>query len=138
MGDGTEFDDALLGLRGFRVLAVTEDGDELLVGIETIRRVAGWSPHHCSGRTGSARPPNLANSLAGEHASIGRVSDTRRDVPPARGHGCRSATSLSGQRLGQGTPFVEDIADPRDDVVRTHRVEQRRAVVTAFESQAGA
>ena len=41
MGDGTEFDDALLGLPGFRVLAVTEDGDELLVGIETIRRVAG-------------------------------------------------------------------------------------------------
>ena len=41
MGDGTEFDDALLGLPGFRVLAVTEDGDELLVGIETIRRAAG-------------------------------------------------------------------------------------------------
>jgi transposase len=41
MGDGTEFDDALLGLPGFRVLAVTEDGDELLVGIETIRQVAG-------------------------------------------------------------------------------------------------
>ena len=41
MGDGTEFDDALLGLRGFRVLAVSEDGDELLVGIETIRRAAG-------------------------------------------------------------------------------------------------
>jgi hypothetical protein len=41
MGDGTEFDDALLGLRGFRVVAVTEDGDELLVGIETIRRAAG-------------------------------------------------------------------------------------------------
>jgi len=40
MGDGTEFDDALLGLPGFRVLAVTEDGDELLVGIETIRRAA--------------------------------------------------------------------------------------------------
>jgi hypothetical protein len=42
MGDGTEYDDALLGLRGFRVLAVTEDGNELLVGIETIRRVAGY------------------------------------------------------------------------------------------------
>ena len=41
MGDGTEFDDALLGLPGFRVLAVTEDGEELLVGIETIRRAAG-------------------------------------------------------------------------------------------------
>jgi hypothetical protein len=41
MGDGTEFDDALLGLPGFRVVAVTEDGDELLVGIETIRRAAG-------------------------------------------------------------------------------------------------
>jgi transposase len=39
--DGTEFDDALLGVSGFRVVAVTEDGDELLVGIETIRQVAG-------------------------------------------------------------------------------------------------
>src|ERR1700674_3341734 len=41
MGDGTEFDDALLGLAGFRVTAVSEHGDELLVGIETIRRAAG-------------------------------------------------------------------------------------------------
>ena len=41
MGDGTEFDDVLLGLPGFRVLAVTDDGDELLVGIETIRQAAG-------------------------------------------------------------------------------------------------
>ncbi|MFZ2058642.1 MAG: transposase [Acidimicrobiales bacterium] len=41
MGDDIEFDDALLGLPGFRVLAVTEEGDELLVGIETIRRAAG-------------------------------------------------------------------------------------------------
>jgi transposase len=41
MGDGTEFDDAPLGLSGFRVVAVTEDGDELLVGIETIRQAAG-------------------------------------------------------------------------------------------------
>jgi integrase len=45
MGDGTEFDDTLLGLPGFRVLAVTEDGDELLVGIETIRRAAGCLRH---------------------------------------------------------------------------------------------
>ena len=41
MGDGTEFDDALLGLPGFRVLAVTEHGDEVVVGIEVIRRAAG-------------------------------------------------------------------------------------------------
>jgi transposase len=41
MGDGTEFDDALLGLRGFRVTAVSDDGAELLVGIETIRQAAG-------------------------------------------------------------------------------------------------
>ena len=41
MGDGNEFDDALLGLPGFRVTAVAEDGDELLVGIETIRAAAG-------------------------------------------------------------------------------------------------
>jgi hypothetical protein len=38
MGDGTEFDDKLLGLPGFRVLAVTEDGAELLVGIRSARR----------------------------------------------------------------------------------------------------
>ena len=41
MGDGTEYDDVLLGLRGFRVLAVTDDGAELVVGIETIRQAAG-------------------------------------------------------------------------------------------------
>jgi len=41
MGDGTEFADQLLGLPGFRVLAVTENGNELLVGIETIRQAAG-------------------------------------------------------------------------------------------------
>ena len=41
MGDGTEFDDVSLGLPGFRVLAVSEERDELLVGIETIRRAAG-------------------------------------------------------------------------------------------------
>src|ERR1039458_10354679 len=52
MGDGTEFDDALLGLRGFRVLAVTEDGDELLVGIETIRRAAGCPSCGVIARTG--------------------------------------------------------------------------------------
>ena len=44
MGDSTDLMTALLGLRGFRVLAVTEDGDELLVGIETIRRVAASFP----------------------------------------------------------------------------------------------
>jgi hypothetical protein len=31
----------LLGLSGFRVPAMTEEGDELLVGIETIRRRPG-------------------------------------------------------------------------------------------------
>ena len=41
MGDGTEYDDVLLGLPGFRVTAVTEEGDELVVGIETIRQAAG-------------------------------------------------------------------------------------------------
>jgi hypothetical protein len=43
MGDGTEFDDALLGLSGLGVLAVTDDGDELLVGIETICRAGECS-----------------------------------------------------------------------------------------------
>jgi len=33
-----------LGLPGFWVLAVTDDGAELLVGIETIRRAAGCPP----------------------------------------------------------------------------------------------
>src|SRR5665213_145061 len=41
MSDGTDFDDTLLGLPGFRVTAVTDDGEELLVGIETTRRIAG-------------------------------------------------------------------------------------------------
>jgi hypothetical protein len=36
MGDGTEFDDALLGLPGFRV--------RVTVGMETIRRAAGFPP----------------------------------------------------------------------------------------------
>ncbi len=41
MGDGTEYDDVLLRLPGFRVVAVTEYDDVLLVGIETIRRAVG-------------------------------------------------------------------------------------------------
>jgi transposase len=41
MGDGTEFDNTFLALSGFRALAVTDDGAELLVGIETIRQAAG-------------------------------------------------------------------------------------------------
>ena len=41
IADGTELDDVLLVLPGFLVLAVTEDGAELLVGIETIRQTAG-------------------------------------------------------------------------------------------------
>jgi transposase len=41
MNDGNDFDSALLGLPGFRVTAVTDDGDERLVGIETIRQAAG-------------------------------------------------------------------------------------------------
>jgi len=41
VGDGTEFDDTFLALPGFKVMAVTDDGAELLVGIETIRQAAG-------------------------------------------------------------------------------------------------
>lgn len=41
MSDGTGFEDLLVGLPGFRVTAVTEDGDELLVGVETPRQAAG-------------------------------------------------------------------------------------------------
>ena len=41
MGEGTEFDDALLGAPGFGVLAVSEDSGELLIGIETISRASG-------------------------------------------------------------------------------------------------
>jgi hypothetical protein len=36
IADGTGFDDALLGFPGFVVTAVTENGDELRVGIEAI------------------------------------------------------------------------------------------------------
>ncbi|MGH9029566.1 MAG: ISL3 family transposase [Acidimicrobiales bacterium] len=41
MCDGNEFNELWLGLPGFRVTAMTNDGDELLVGIETVRRAAG-------------------------------------------------------------------------------------------------
>lgn len=41
MGDGTGFDDLLLGLPGFVVTGVVEDGDEFVVGIETVRAAAG-------------------------------------------------------------------------------------------------
>jgi transposase len=41
MGDGTEFDDAFLALPGVRVMALVDDGEEFLVGIETIRAAAG-------------------------------------------------------------------------------------------------
>ncbi len=41
MCDGNEYDNAFLGLPGFRVTAVTEDGDELLIGIETVRAAVG-------------------------------------------------------------------------------------------------
>jgi hypothetical protein len=41
VGDGTEFDDTFLALPGFKVPAVTDDGAELLVGMETIRQAAG-------------------------------------------------------------------------------------------------
>jgi transposase len=41
VSDGTEYDELWLGLPGFRVTAITNDGDELLIGIETIRRAAG-------------------------------------------------------------------------------------------------
>ena len=41
MGDGTGFDDVLLGLPGFVVTAVVEQENELFIGIETIRVAAG-------------------------------------------------------------------------------------------------
>jgi transposase len=41
MAEGTEFCDLFLGLPGFHVTAVTEDGDELVIGIETTREAAG-------------------------------------------------------------------------------------------------
>jgi transposase len=39
--NGNGFDDLLVGLPGFRVTAVTEEGDELYVGVETPRQAAG-------------------------------------------------------------------------------------------------
>ena len=41
MSDGTDFDDMLLGLPGFRVTAMTDDGAERLIAIETARQAAG-------------------------------------------------------------------------------------------------
>lgn len=41
MSDGTGFDALLVGLPGFIVTAVVEDGAELLVGVETRRQAAG-------------------------------------------------------------------------------------------------
>ncbi len=41
MCDGTDFEDILLGLPGFRVTAMVDDGAERLIGIETIRQAAG-------------------------------------------------------------------------------------------------
>jgi transposase len=41
VSDGTGFEDLLVGLPGFTVTAVVEDGDELLVGVETPRQAAG-------------------------------------------------------------------------------------------------
>lgn len=41
MSDGTGFEDLLVGLPGFTVTAVVEDGAELLVGVETPRQAAG-------------------------------------------------------------------------------------------------
>src|SRR5271156_3531454 len=41
MGEGTDFDNVMFGLVGFRVTSVTDDGAELLVGIETVRQAAG-------------------------------------------------------------------------------------------------
>lgn len=41
MSDGTDFEDLLLGLPGFRVTAMTDDGAERLIGIETTRAAAG-------------------------------------------------------------------------------------------------
>jgi transposase len=39
--DGTDFDCLWLALPGFRVTAMTDDGEELLVGVETLRQAAG-------------------------------------------------------------------------------------------------
>ncbi|HSH60332.1 MAG TPA: hypothetical protein VK988_11975 [Acidimicrobiales bacterium] len=41
MSDGTALAEALLGLPGFRVLEVVEDGVEVVIGIETLAEFAG-------------------------------------------------------------------------------------------------
>src|SRR5487761_2778077 len=41
MCDGSDFEDVLLGIDGFRVTAMVDDGKERVIGIETPRQAAG-------------------------------------------------------------------------------------------------
>jgi transposase len=135
MGDGTEYDDALLGLRGFRVLAVTEEGDELLVSIETIRQAAGCPSCGviartkdrlrviirdlpafnrrvrlvCSKRRFSCPDPDCPVRTWTEHSDDLPGQEARSVASLARWLGVSWATVMSAVR-DYGTPLVEDPA----------------------------
>ncbi len=69
MSDGTGLAEALLGLDGFRVLAVVGDADELVITIETTVEVDGLS-----GRAGAGPRPRIE---AGRDPGSGRASVAR-------------------------------------------------------------
>jgi hypothetical protein len=85
MSDGTGLAEALLGLDGFRVLAVTETAAEVTIEIETTAVVVGCG--ECGTRA-EAQPncffeQNVAVGdrrlmLTGQHAAAGRQRDDRR------------------------------------------------------------
>jgi len=110
MGDGTEFDDALLGLPGFRVMAVSEDGDELLVGIETIRQAAGCPSCGVIARTKDRLPGSPIPVIPCPTSSAWsrtRASTSGQNVkgysPSAEGSGNISISPMSGSRPNVAT-----------------------------------
>jgi hypothetical protein len=145
MGDGTEFDDALSGLPGFRVLAVTDDGGELLVGIETMRRAAGYPACGVIART------DVCNIIGSRCSQSGEtdVSDIRRVIWQyweTRGSGSKPAfidglhsiaRRNSGCQVELVTPqtlseYIPDLPDTISRIdVMAHKADMIRAMLVA-------
>jgi hypothetical protein len=64
MGDGTEFDDALLGLPGFRVTALTDYGRGLLAAVETLLFDRGYDNNNALTSPGVAPTSTASLTLA--------------------------------------------------------------------------